>query len=135
MFIKDPEGKGESQKWNIKLNRPEKLSPMPIGQHWETIIGKYNGTGWYFIDLPLDMDLQHNCKKVYLLFGGVDSACQVYVNGEFIGKNDTWNKPFIMEVPFKSLVWKNKEQMNDIAVMVRGNGGIYNFIAAVMAND
>ena len=109
----------------MKTTRPEKLFRILPGQD------NKGGASWYFVDLYLDMDLQHNCKNVYILFEGVTSECKVYVNGEFFGQNSICGKPFIIEVPLKSLVWQNKEKANDIAIVVK-DGSVNGFIAAIM---
>ena len=114
---------------------PKKVQKLAIGQHWDNVIGKYHSYGWYFIKLPLDIDDQYICDTVYLLFGGVDSECKVWVNGEEIGSHKGWKDPFKLKIPFKLLKWKDNDDPNTLVVRVytpAGLGGIYGNIAAVM---
>ena len=124
-----------TEKW--MENAPGDAIPFQIGQHWDNQIGTmHNQAGWYFIDLPLDMDLQHNCSKVFLLFEGVDSDCEVYLNGRKIGENHTWDKPFVFAVPKTELLWQDDARPNRIVVKAwtpGGLGGVYGLVAAILA--
>jgi hypothetical protein len=134
-FRQDPKKVGETEKW--MENAPGDAIPFQIGQHWDNQIGTmHNQAGWYFIDLPLDMDLQHNCSKVFLLFEGVDSDCEVYLNGRKIGENHTWDKPFVFAVPKTELLWQDDARPNRIVVKAwtpGGLGGVYGLVAAILA--
>lgn len=134
-FIKDIKNIGEKQKWFLVGKMPKKVQQLAIGQHWDNVIGQYHNYAWYFIKVPLDMDNQHICDTVYLLFGGIDSECKVWLNGNYIGSHKGWKDPFKLQVPFKLLKWKDKDDPNTLAIKVytpAGMGGIYANIATVM---
>lgn len=133
-FCQDPKKVGEVEKW--METPPAAAIPFQIGQHWDNQIGTmHNQFGWYFIDLPLDMDLQHNCNQVYLLFEGVDSDCEVYLNGRPVGENHTWDKPFAFAIPKADWFWQDDARPNRIVVKAwtpGGLGGVYGLVAAVL---
>ncbi len=135
-FILDRNNEGEKLHWEKFESRPEKLRNILIAKHWDAQVGHYAGAAWYFMDIPLDEDLQHNCDTVYLLFGGVEKEARVYVNGKLIGENKVWNKPFLFEVAKKDLKFKNDRELNNISVRAfsgAGMGGMYAPFAVILA--
>ncbi len=134
-FIKDQTEKGKQARWYLPQNMPKNTARINIGEHWDGQTGKYHGTAWYFIKLPMDTDDQHICNTAYLLFGGVDSECKVWLNGQYLGEHKGWKDPFLMQVPFKALKWKDQDEPNILTVRVytpSGLGGIYGNIAAIL---
>jgi len=135
LFLKDEKNVGEKEQWFLPGKMPANAKEMPIGQHWDTVIGQYHNYGWYFLKVPLDMDDQHIIDTFYLLFEGIDSECAVWLNGNYIGKHEGWNDPFKMAVPLETLKWKDDDDPNTLVIRVftpAGLGGIYGNIAAVM---
>ncbi len=131
-FILDTNDKGIAEKWETK--RPADLKDILIGKHWDSQIGQYSGVAWYFIDLPLDEDLQHNCDEVYLLFGGIEGDATIFINGNKVGENKKKGE-FVLKVPKKDLFFMNERKLNNLTVRVyrpAGMGGIYGPVAAIL---
>lgn len=134
-FIKDEKNIGEGEKWFLPGKVPTGTQKLPIGQHWDNSIGKYHNYAWYFLKFPLDMDDQHICDTVNLIFGGIDSECKVWLNGEYIGSHEGWADPFILKVKLESLKWRDEDDQNTLVIRAytpAGLGGVYGNIAIIM---
>lgn len=100
---------------------------QPPGEAWEKAHGsEYDGFAWYRLtfDLPAQADPQDRYR---LLFGAVDEACRVWVNGQALldrpypwkGQADSWATPF--EVDFTDVARPGRG--NTVVVRVEDNGG------------
>ncbi len=134
-FKKDKKNIGVKSHWYMPKKVPSGLQPIKIGRHWDSQIGKYHNTGWYFISMPFDMDDQHITDSVYMIFEGVDSECEVFFNGSLIGRHKGWKDSFYFRLPKAKIKWEGNENPNLLVVKVYtpgGVGGIYGNIAAIM---
>ena len=74
---------------------------QPVGEAWRLEHGRdYDGLAFYRADFEVPEELRG--RRVHLLFGAVDEAATVWVNGELIGERpfihpDDWTTPFAME--------------------------------------
>jgi len=140
-FHWDPQDEGEKTGWqtpavddsqwpSIRTDGP--WEEQPIGKKWaEEHGGKgYDGSAWYRTRFSLPPDAKG--KAVRLLFGAVDEACTVWINGKRVldrpypyrGDADSWRKAF--EVDITPAV--RFDRPNLLAVRVRddaGAGGIW----------
>ncbi|MBN1670280.1 MAG: hypothetical protein JXR37_04570 [Kiritimatiellae bacterium] len=139
LFTRDLKNVGRKANWQQKANRPGKdaLKPIRIGDHWDNQYGRYHGHAWYFTTFHVTGDDNHMCDRATLFFGGVDSECHVYLNGQHVGSHKGWQDPFAMDVPKKIVKWDGSAT-NDLAVHVYtpgGLGGIYGHVALVLSSD
>ncbi len=139
-FRWDPEGIGEEQGWFredypdgdwIETEVTAHWENLPVGEAWREEHGDdYDGLAWYRTEFSVPEDAAD--KRVKLVFGAVDEACTVWVNGRrlldrpfpYRGDNDSWRKPFEVEI---TDVMRAGEP-NTLAVRVednRGAGGIW----------
>lgn len=139
-FAWDPEGVGEAQGWwredfddskwlQIRTDGP--WEQQPIGRLWREAHGEdYDGLAWYRTRFSVNADPQR--PVVRLVFGAVDEACTVWVNGvrlldrpyPYQGNTDSWREAF--EVDISAVV--RYDRPNTLAVMVSdqvGAGGIW----------
>ena len=85
----------------------------------------YNGIAWY--RTQLHRARRRSRGQVRLVFGAVDEACKVWLNGELIlerpypyqGNTDSWRQSFEMDIT--KLV--RRDQPNVLAVRVEDNAG------------
>ena len=133
-FQFDPKDEGEKAGWfSLGFNAWRKQWPRAlvyrwwerngVGIDWKKKHGEdYDGVAWYRArftppELPAG-------KRIKLLFGAVDEACKVWLNGKFVGEHpyvnpDDWKTPFEFDVT-EFLV----EGTNHIAVRVVDNAGM-----------
>lgn len=104
---------------------------QPVGEQWREEQGRdYSGVAWYrrHFDLPTRDD----GDPVKLIFGAVDAACTIWVNGEKVlerpypyqGNRDSWQESF--EVDITDAI--QRQERNVVAVRVdsvSGQGGIW----------
>ncbi|MCK5801816.1 MAG: beta galactosidase jelly roll domain-containing protein [Lentisphaeria bacterium] len=139
LFIKDHNEKGETEGWFESAKRPpaDTLKRIQLGKHWDDQHGQYHGHAWYFASFTLDQDHRFIADQAHLLFGGVDSDCRVFLNGQFLGEHNGWKDPFLMEIPKALLRWED-QGANDIAIHVwtpAGLGGVYRHVAALLSQE
>ncbi|NOY82571.1 MAG: DUF4838 domain-containing protein [Kiritimatiellaeota bacterium] len=140
-FAWDPRNEGEKRRWQApafddsqwqKVRTEGPWEDQPIGKAWADAHGGrgYDGLAWYrtrFSVPPADRG-----KRISLLFGAVDEACTIWLNGKrildrpypFRGNKDSWQQAF--EVDISKTV--RFERPNALAVRVRddaGAGGIW----------
>lgn len=153
-FAWDPEGVGEPQRWYaedfVDADWPttEVSAPweqLPVGRAWRAQHGAdYDGLAWYRTQFTAPDDLTG--QRVRLIFGAVDEACTVWVNGRrvldrlypFEGDTDSWQKAF--EVDVTDAVHPGAG--NVLAVRVEDNAGaggiwrpVWLAVAAERADD
>ncbi|MDP6355671.1 MAG: DUF4838 domain-containing protein [Planctomycetota bacterium] len=133
-FRFDPKKVGENEKWFGQNYSPRRekwdkaviyrwWERNSVGEKWKEKHGKdYDGIGWYrtsFTPPKLPED-----KRIKLLFGAVDEACKVWLNGKLAGEHpyinpDDWKTPFEFDVT-DFLV----QGENHITVRVEDNAGM-----------
>ena len=137
-FAFDPEGVGEERGWYAGDFDDAEWTPTEVSAPWEELVaGKqwreehgadYDGLAWYRTEFAVPED----AGRVRLIFGAVDEACTVWVNGQrvldrdypFQGDTDSWKKAF--EVDVTDVV--RRDGPNVVAVRVEdslGAGGIW----------
>lgn len=133
-FQWDPDDVGEKEGWD-KLEFDPRRAKWPrtqiyrwwerndIGRKWREEHGKdYDGVAWY--RTRFTPPAAPAGKRIKLLFGAVDEACKVWLNGKFVGehpfvKPDDWKTPFEFDVT-DFLV----DGTNHITVRVVDNAGM-----------
>ena len=135
-FAWDPENKGEKDGWERpdfdasawrKIGTEAPWEEQEVGKVWAADHdGKaYDGFAWYRTAFHLDAEAKG--KRVSLLFGAVDEACTVWVNGRRVldrpypyrGDKDSWRRAF--EVIVTDVVRFGAD--NVLAVRVEDNAG------------
>jgi hypothetical protein len=134
-FMWDPENKGESKVWqkkefddsrwfNIGVNAF--YGDQEAGKKWKAKHGKpYLGFSWYRTTFSLKPSVTP--KRTFLIFGAIDEACTVWVNGikvltrpyPYHGDQDSWRKMFRIDIS-KAVSY---EHPNILAVRVENNAG------------
>ena len=139
-FMWDPEGKGEQNLWYtrgfddskwLKINVDQCWEKQPVGLEWQKQHNsQYDGEAWY--RLVFNVPKSDNSKKVVLIFGAVDEACQIWVNGKktldrpypFNGNVNSWREAF--EVNITETVEFDKPNVVAVKVIDKsGAGGIW----------
>jgi hypothetical protein len=147
-FQFDLEKKGEARGWQrpeyVDRDWPEigiesAWEQQPVGRRWEQEHGQgYNGLAWYRTTFSLKPARPH--ERVSLLFGAVDEACVIWVNGEKVLERvfdaaqdpNSWQESF--EVDVSACV--RYERPNILSVRVEDNsgaGGIWRPVWVVQA--
>jgi len=134
-FQWDPEKIGEDEQWFAEdydpaANQWHKATVIkfweqqPVGAQWKEQHGEdYDGLAWY--RASFDVPAAARDRKINLLFGAVDEAARIWVNGGLAGerpyvKADDWKTPFEIEVT--ALVRPGEQ--NTITVRVEDNRGV-----------
>jgi len=120
----------DHSKWSL-IRIDDVWEKQPVGKEWEAKHGKgYNGDAWY--RLSFEVPAEHADKRKILLFGAVDEACDIWMNGKkvltrpypFNGNTNSWQEAF--EVDFSDAA--SADGKNVVAVKVinnSGDGGIW----------
>ncbi|MFA6103238.1 MAG: DUF4838 domain-containing protein [Victivallaceae bacterium] len=139
-FMWDPEGKGEQKLWFtrdfddskwFKINVDQVWEKQPVGIEWQKQHNsQYDGDAWY--RLVFNAPKLGNGEKLVILFGAVDEACQVWVNGKkaldrpypFNGNVNSWQEAF--EIDITEIVEFDKPNLVAVKVIDKfGAGGIW----------
>lgn len=135
-FAWAPEGTGFEKGWSaddldtstwldIGTNGP--WEEQAVGRQWRQEHREdYNGLAWYRTSFTVEQD--PNRPRVMLVFGSVDEACVIWVNGEkllerpypYQGNADSWKEAF--EVDITDVV--RYDRPNTVAVQVSDNSGV-----------
>jgi hypothetical protein len=147
-FQFDPEKNGESLGWNrvdcADRDWPEigigsAWEQQAVGKQWEQEHGQgYNGLGWYRTRFSLKP--ARPGARVSLLFGAVDEACVIWLNGQQVLQRvfdaakdpNSWQEAFDVDIT----PWVRYDQPNILAVRVEDNagaGGIWRPVWAIQA--
>ena len=131
----DPEKNGESAGWQAEkftdsrwfdIKTDTIYSNQEVGKQWRAEHGRdYEGLSWYRTTFSLKPATVP--QQVRLVFGAVDEACTVWVNGKqvlerpfpFQGDTSSWQKTF--EINVTEVVHYN--QPNTLSVRVENNSG------------
>lgn len=109
------------------------------GRAWKAEHGRdYDGFAWY--RLSFDLPKPESSARYRLVFGAVDEACKVWINGELVldrpypynSNRNSWAEPF--EVDFTEVARPGRR--NTVAVRVednRGAGGIWKPVYLIVA--
>lgn len=147
-FMWDPDEQGEAQGWfaddfddrdwlDIATDGP--WEEQPVGRQWREEHGAdYDGIAWYRTRFAPARD--DDRPQVRLVFGAVDEACVVWVNGRrllerpypYRGNPDSWQEAF--EVDITDVV--RYDRPNTVAVQVEdraGAGGIWRMVWLVQS--
>jgi len=145
----DPEKVGEQQAWYAPELDAADWLPVGINSPWEEQeVGKrwraehaqdYNGIAWY--RNTFNLDAAQAGRQVRLVFGAVDEACKVWVNGELLldrpypwqGNTNSWQEAFEVDATEVARV----DGPNTLAVRVEDNsgaGGIWKPVWLVVAD-
>ncbi|OIO97272.1 MAG: hypothetical protein AUJ96_23415 [Armatimonadetes bacterium CG2_30_66_41] len=134
-FRWDPQNEGDGGNWFaddldtsnwLDLATDGPWEEQPAGKQWKQAHrGDYNGVAWYRTTFGVERDPAK--PRVRLLFGAVDEACVVWVNGAKVlerpypynGDADSWKKAF--EVDITDQV--RYDRPNFLVVRVEDNAG------------
>ena len=140
-FRFDPDDAGEREGWHKREYDPRRdkwpkaqvyrwWESNAVGKKWREEHGKdYDGVAWYRVRFKVPGD--RGGRRFLLLFGAVDEACKVWLNGQLVGEHpyvepDDWKTPFEFDVT-EQLV----DGSNHVAVRVvdnAGAGGIWKLV-------
>jgi hypothetical protein len=139
-FMWDPHETGIQNQWYapdfndsewLDIGTDSAWEKQPVGKDWKAQHGDdFNGVAWYRTQVSITPDMA--AKRLAILFGAVDEACTVWINGRKVlsrvfdaAKNpNSWAEAF--EVPVSGLL--RADAPNAIAVRVEdraGAGGIW----------
>ena len=83
VFREDPERVGREQRWFDTSVDMKNFRPISTHAGWEGQIGRaYDGYAWYLMDATIP---ETTAGHVWLLFGAVDEAWQVWIDGQYVG--------------------------------------------------
>lgn len=133
-FMFDPQGRGEQQTWYAvdfdsskwqSIGTAQAWEHEEPGRHWKAKHGEdYNGIAWYRTSFTVSPKPD---EQVRLVFGAVDEACKIWLNGQLIlerpypfeGDTESWRQSF--EIDITKLIARDKP--NVLAVQVTDTGG------------
>ncbi|MDO8589109.1 MAG: hypothetical protein Q7T82_18935 [Armatimonadota bacterium] len=98
-FAYDKPNNGAGKGWYREDFDDSRWTNVEIGKFWEEQvgIGVYDGRAWY--RRSFTAPTVEPGKRVFLVFGAVDDAAKVWLNGRFLEERDAgWDKPFTVEV-------------------------------------
>jgi hypothetical protein len=148
-FAWDPDDQGMKQKWQSDefdssawedISVESAYGQQAVGQRWRQEHGKdYLGVVWYRI--PFSIKPENKSKQIRLIFGAVDEACKIWVNGKmlldrpfpFRGNSNSWQEAF--EVDISQVV--RLDRPNTLAVQVEnnfGDGGIWKPVYLIISD-
>lgn len=131
-FMWDPNDEGISKEWfaekydeskwfDIGVYAPWEV--QPVGKQWRQQHGRdYDGFGWYRNHFTISQ--ADKPQQVVLVFGAVDEACKVWINGQlaltrpFYNLN-AWDEMFEVDIT----QYVHFDQPNVLAVRVEDNAG------------
>ena len=134
-FQWDPKERGVREKWfaedadtsawlSISTDGPWEV--QPVGKQWrEEHRVDYDGFAWY--RTTFEVKREAGKPQVRLVFGAVDEACVIWVNGRqllerpfpYKGDRDSWQKAFELDITEAV----RYDRPNTLAVRVEDNGG------------
>ena len=126
VFRKDSGRTGDLKGWHRPGTAVEDWQTVDIGKAWASFLGEpYVGSGWYrgHIEVPEPLD----GRSVYLLFGGVDESCWLWVNETYVGRHhigpEGWDVPF--RIAITPALKKGPNLVTVRAMNTTGAGGIW----------
>jgi hypothetical protein len=99
-FDFDPDGVGEKENW-FETGRHKWSQKIVVPFPWESELSgiqkpAYRGVGWYHRKISAPRDWKG--KRIVLIFGAVDWAARVWLDGKSIGSHENGYLPFEIEV-------------------------------------
>ena len=138
-FRLDPGNKGIKERWFADKEFSKWDGLMPTGCTWEkpvTVNGhpsaalrkktaNYDGIAWYARKIRIPAQWKNS--RIFLHFGAVDEAAEVWVNGKKAGshpfiKPSDWKTPFDIDIT-KFIDWSQKEQLVTVQVTDKAMAG------------
>ncbi|MBQ7256776.1 MAG: hypothetical protein IJS60_03685 [Abditibacteriota bacterium] len=115
---------------------------IPCDVPWESVIGEYDGCGWYKrVDTFTKEDLEND--YIYMKFNGVDEEATVYVNGKLaiehtvkkthLSRGELWLTPFMVNI--KPFLREGENQIKVIVFDESFSGGIYDKTSYILTDD
>lgn len=104
---------------------------------WETVKvpgelpEDYNGVAWYRKNVKADVSALKKEGALALIFQQVDDAAWVYLNGELVVENHSWNTPFFADIT-SMIENKNGKEEFQLSVRVMDHGGPGGILQPVM---
>ena len=140
-FAWDPDNVGQANGWHqdafkttdwLEIGTDSPWEEQSVGRHWKRDHENedYNGPAWYRTGFDVTQDEVKG--RTQLVFGAVDEACTVWVNGQEVlkrpypyrGNTDSWQEAF--QIDITDVV--RYDRPNTVAVQVlddTGAGGIW----------
>lgn len=133
----DPQEVGQAEGWFdpaiddagwLPVSVKSAWEKQPVGAAWREEHGRdYDGLAWYRVEFDMPEALRG--RRVFLLFGAVDEAATVWVNGQLVGEHPfvneaDWITPFVMEFTDAARFG----EANTVVVLVEdrsGAGGVW----------
>ena len=142
-FRFDTGNDGVREKWYALRDFSDFDGMMPTDSPWEqpsrqgghpTLklrqeAADYDGVAWYSCLATVPTEWKGK-RRIWIYFGAVDEAADVWVNGKKVGnhpflKPNDWETPFAMEIT-GSIQWNSPKQLISVRVTDNaGNGGIW----------
>lgn len=118
-FEKNDPGSAPQAMWNAESFDAQAWSTMRLPTFWEgTVLAQdFDGIVWFRREIEVPADW--TTRETELHLGAVDDIDSTWVNGRFVGSNNTWNAPRVYRLPAGTL----KAGRNVIAVRVLDTGG------------
>jgi hypothetical protein len=138
-FRPDPDERGTEQDWQAEHLDATDWTPIGVDSHWkdqpwgedwraEHGGDDFQGVAWYRLRFSVPEDLGGEDRRLHLFFGAIDSAAEIWLNGEHIATRpfhpNAWQEPFAVDVT-NAL---RRNAANTLAVRVdyvKGSGGIW----------
>lgn len=138
-FRADPDEAGTDQNWQAEDLEDTGWAPIGVESHWkdqswgadwraEHNGDDFQGVGWYRLRFSMPDGLDADDGRVSLFFGAIDSAAEVWINGNHIATRpfhgNAWQEPFEVDVTDALRM----DETNTLAVRVdhvKGAGGIW----------
>ena len=136
-FAWDPDDVGHANGWHrddfnatdwLDINTDSPWEEQSVGRQWKQEHNNedYNGSAWYRTRFEVTQDKV--TSRVQLVFGAVDEACTVWVNGKELlkrpypnqGNTNSWREAF--EIDITEVV--RYDAPNTVAVRVSDNSGV-----------
>ena len=146
-FKWDPTKVGKKNKWyaseintnNWLKTRTDKCwEDQSVGRDWKIKHkSHYNGWAWYSTDFSISNNYKQK-KRILLLFGAVDEACDIWCNGIKVlerpypnnGNTNSWMTPFTVDIT-KAVRFGMRNKVVVKVVDNSGKGGIYKPVSIV----
>jgi len=134
-FRWDPAERGIEESWYaedadtsdwLNISTGASWEEQSVGRQWRQEHGEdYNGCAWYRTSFAVERD--EGKSQVRLVFGAVDEACMIWVNGQrllqrpypYQDDRDSWQKAFELDVT-KAIRY---DRPNTLAVRVEDSAG------------
>jgi hypothetical protein len=93
-FTFDPHNRGIDEGWFSRSDRPSVRISVPGS--WQRLLNAHQPIGWYWKRFSVPPTLKDGL--IFLSFGAVDALCEVWVNGQPVGRHAGGYTPFDFEI-------------------------------------